>query len=195
MKSLEYLPQNKKRYGAKTTEEVRTDMASHLSEKDFEAIVEKTRKVVLSAISRTLDSEFYEAIDDVAQNTYFRLYKSLIKRQFRGDSKLETYVYTIARNESLRMNKRMVREKKKSRKVMDLTDEKDFITDNSDQINRLALENALDRLPSSYREVMMYVIDNMSVNEISNRLNIPKGTVKSRTKRGRDLLKKILMEA
>lgn len=170
-------------------------MANLLSEKEFEDIVQKTKKVVLAAISRTLLSEFYEAIDDVAQDTYFRLYKSLMKNKFRGESKIETYVYTIARNESLRMNKKLLREKRKSQKIIDSSNEKDFIIDDDTaNTDKIALETALEQLPIVYREVIKCAMDNMPTSEIASRLNIPQGTVKSRTKRGKDLLKKIMME-
>ena len=83
-------------------------------EHDFAEIVERTKGVVLSAISKTLDAEFSSHIDDVVQETYLRAYKSLQKEQFKNNSSIETWLYTIARNESLRMNEKLVRERQKS---------------------------------------------------------------------------------
>ncbi|KPA30808.1 putative terminase, ATPase subunit, gpP-like protein [Leptospira interrogans] len=50
-----------------------------MTESEFAEIVNSTRNTVLSAIEKNLAERFYYAIDDVAQETYFRAYKALKK--------------------------------------------------------------------------------------------------------------------
>ena len=54
-----------------------------MTETVFAEIIKETKGVVLSAIEKTLFNRFYHAIDDVAQETYLRAYKSLDRNQFR----------------------------------------------------------------------------------------------------------------
>src|SRR5271157_5838929 len=89
-----------------------------MTEKEFADIVGSTKKIVLSAIEKHLSARFYHAIDDIAQESYLRAYRSIIKNKFRGDSKIETWLYAIARNEALRMNDRLAREEEKFKKVL-----------------------------------------------------------------------------
>ena len=95
-----------------------------MDDKEFAGIVNSTKPIVLSAIKKYVAAQYFHSIDDVVQETYLRAYKSLIKNSFRGESSMETWLYAIARNESLRMMKKINREeiklKKKARKMDDL---------------------------------------------------------------------------
>ena len=90
-----------------------------MTEQEFIKIVDETQGLVLSAIEKNLPERFYHAIDDIAQETYFRAYKSLKKNKFKGKSTVQTWVYTIARNETLRMYKKLDREEKKFNRSID----------------------------------------------------------------------------
>ncbi|HEY1405165.1 MAG TPA: hypothetical protein VF857_01020, partial [Spirochaetota bacterium] len=67
-----------------------------MDDKEFAIIVRKTKKVVLSSIGRHLPARFSHAIDDIAQESYIRAYRSLVKGAFRNESSLETWLYAIA---------------------------------------------------------------------------------------------------
>ena len=55
------------------------------------------------------------------------------------------------------------------------------------------VRGALEELPPKYREALFLVyIEGMAVDETARTLGVPSGTVKSRLKRGRDALKKLL---
>lgn len=57
------------------------------------------------------------------------------------------------------------------------------------------VNTALNKLDKEFREiVILYYYDDFSVNEISDILGIPKGTIKSRLARAREKLKRILEE-
>ena len=73
----------------------------------FASIVEETKGVVLKAVRSNLFYEYYYALDDVVQETYIRAYRSLVKNKFKEESKLSSWLFTIARNESIRMNEKL----------------------------------------------------------------------------------------
>ncbi|MBN2723732.1 MAG: sigma-70 family RNA polymerase sigma factor [Deltaproteobacteria bacterium] len=153
------------------------------TESEFEEIVHSTKNIVLSAISRNLHPSLYRCIDDVVQETYLRAYKSLVKGKFRGDSTLETWIYTIARNESLRMNS-------KNRRIY--LPDFEMEAGVAFEYESIGLEKAMDKIPDKYREVLLLRMEGFSEEEISSRLEISTGTVKSRAFRGREMLGKIL---
>ena len=84
---------------------------------NFDTIISETKLLVLKTIGETLIDRFDDATEDVAQEVYFRVYKAIKKGQFRGDSKLSTWIYQIAKNESNRMNQKRIKEETKAKKI------------------------------------------------------------------------------
>jgi len=164
-----------------------------MTEKEFADLVGSTKKIVLSAIEKHLSARFYHAIDDIAQESYLRAYRSIIKNKFRGDSKIETWLYSIAKNEALRMNNRLAREEEKFKKsVLDI--KYNSGTHNRDSDDMEILYNAIDKLPDIYRDVMELIAKGFTMKQVASKLDIEVGTVKSRTSRGKEALHKILLE-
>lgn len=170
-----------------------------MNEECFARIVEETKGVVLSAIKKNLFSEYYYAIDDVVQETYIRAYRSLVKNKFRENSKLSSWLYTIAKNESIRMNKKLKRGEKRRKNYMEeRVDSLGFVKCNPVQ-ERMEEDELIDRLleciedlPEKFRPVMDLYVRGFDNNQISNFLSIPRGTVKSRIHRGKKKLKNIM---
>jgi len=158
-----------------------------MTEREFADIVGRTKKVVLSAIEKNLASRFYHSIDDVVQETYLRAYSSLTKGKFRGESSIDTWLYSIARNESLRMNEKLLREERKEKKLIEAEEP---AADSADDNIALLQENIL-KLPEKYGSVLSLVSLGYSLNQISEKLGLNIGTVKSRISRG----KKIIQES
>jgi RNA polymerase sigma-70 factor, ECF subfamily len=160
-----------------------------MTELEFAAIVGQTKKTVLSAVRKHLAARFFHAIDDVVQETYLRGYRHLAGGRFRNESSLETWLYAIARNESLRMNERLAREEVKAEKEaarwMSLERDRNAPDD------AIALDGMLARLPAKYREVVELKSQGYSEQEIAGRLKINTGTVKSRFSRGKEMLQKL----
>lgn len=62
-----------------------------------------------------------------------------------------------------------------------------------DRLTAEGLASALDQLPEEYRvATTLYLMDNLSYQEIADALEVPIGTVRSRIHRGRNLLQKAL---
>ena len=156
-----------------------------MNEREFAEFVKNTKKTVLFAIGKNMASRFYHAIDDVAQETYIRAYRALEKNSFKGDSSIETWLYTIARNESIRMNNKLLREEEKTKKSLTIFDKTD---DSSDSEDAEYLQEHISLLPEKYRDVLVLSSKGFNISDISQELGIPSGTVKSRTARGKKMI-------
>jgi RNA polymerase sigma-70 factor (ECF subfamily) len=157
-----------------------------MNEREFAEIVKRTKKTVLSAIEKNMSSRFYHAIDDVAQETYIRAYNGLIKNSFRGDSSIETWLYKIARNESLRMNQKLTREEEKAKKVSESGNLAHIQKPDSGET--AYLHDQLTLLPEKYRSVLTLWSQGFNIKDISQKLGIRPGTVKSRASRGKKII-------
>lgn len=163
-----------------------------MNDVEFTTIVHETKSVVLSAIQRHLYDRFHHALDDVAQETYLRAYRSLAKGAHRGEGKISTWLYTIARNESLRMNRRLLREEEKNERQKDELHV--YSAGTGDQHELLDLERAIAALPGRYRQVTELQKEGYSEEEIAIILSIRRGTVKSRLSRAREKLYQLMKE-
>ena len=164
-----------------------------MNEHEFASIIKDTKPIVLSAIERNLIGAYYNYIDDVAQETYLRAYRALSKNKFKGDSSISTWIYAIARNEAKRMNLKLSKEEIKAKRKAEK--ELQNISHNTSlkvDIDILALNEGINNLPDKYKEVLLLVKDGYSINEISLKLKLNSSTVKSRTSRGKELLRKIM---
>ena len=159
-----------------------------MNEKEFAEIVKNTKKTVLSAIGKNMAPRFYHAIDDVAQETYIRAYRALEGNSFKGDSSIETWIYVIARNESIRMNTKLLREEDKSKKALTAFEEANSENFSADFDNSEYINEHITLLPEKYRDVLILTYKGFNISDISKKLGIPSGTVKSRSARGKKMI-------
>lgn len=110
--------------------------------------------------------------------------------KFREESKLSTWLYTIARNESYRMNQKLMREEKKLEKVTQKLRESGTSEIASSEKSNLLFEY-LKQIPEKYKIILQHYFDGFSEKEIAEKLSIKTGTVKSRAFRGKEILRKI----
>jgi RNA polymerase sigma-70 factor (ECF subfamily) len=162
-----------------------------MTEEKFTEFVRMTKEIVLSAVSKHLAARFHHSIDDVVQETYIRAYRGFQRGNFRCNSSLNTWIYTIARNESRRMSERLIREEAKfAKSVMAIkTETKNIRYDDEENIK--AMKELIDNLPEKYRIVMERISMGFSERLIAEELAISRGTVKSRAYKGRELLHRI----
>ena len=163
-----------------------------MNEKEFTKIVNSTKKVVLNAIRKHLQPEYYESIDDVAQEVYMRAFNSLSQGKFRKESEISTWLHTIARNESIRMNDKQNREIEKTEAMKpDVKEEYTMDLESEDSNEKSYLKELLNALPEKYKKVMELDVLGYKDKQIAQMLQISAGTVKSRNSRARDLLRKM----
>jgi RNA polymerase sigma-70 factor (ECF subfamily) len=143
-----------------------------------------------------------ELAEDVAQETFLRAYKSAAR--YRQISKFSTWLYTIAlnlcRNELRRRKFKtyslegMAERDEDSKIRVDIPDEK--TQPDLDMERKEAgtlVRQAVEKLPEKFKApLVLRDIQELTYEEISEILNLPEGTVKSRINRGRMRVKEIL---
>lgn len=137
---------------------------------------------------------------DVLQNVFVKIIRGI--KQFHGSSSLKTWIYRIAMHEALNCRRGWFRRRR--REVFSLDDEGHGECDVTPEgetpyewvaLNerREAVTKALGSLCEPYRSaVILREMENFTYEEIAEVLGVAEGTVKSRIKRGRELLRRKL---
>ncbi len=142
-----------------------------------------------------------EEAEDALQEIFIKVYQSL--DSFKLGYKFTPWIYAVAMNEL----RQIYRKKKKSFSNENSNFSQESISTNShseytDPVESLEREEkrekvlkAIDSLKENLREVIvLYYLNDMSVEDISEILNIGRENVKSRLHRARKKLKKMLNE-
>ena len=163
----------------------------------FEEIVRRYRDPLFNFVVRLLGDAFYS--EDVVQETFLRVFRN--KHRYHQVAKFSTWIYTIASNlAKTELRRRKVRNffsissRGEDEKDYDLQDTSTDIERDVDGIikNEIILKE-ISALPYHFKEaVLLRDIQDLSYEEISQILNVPLGTVKSRVNRGRSRLQKKL---
>ena len=178
------------------------DLIKRFQDGDEQAYVElvnRFRDRLMNFVYRfTSDSEQSE---DIVQETLIKLYTH--KHYYKKIAKFSTWIYTIAANYA----KTELR-KKKNRKITNLSqmssDEKDYdlpsVQPDADQLIESEylekrIQSAINTLPLHFKTVIVLRdVQELSYDEISNIVEVPLGTVKSRINRARLQLQKELKD-
>lgn len=159
----------------------------------FAALVERHQGRILALLERLTGC--HEQARDLAQETFVAAYRKL--SSFAGRSAFSTWLYRIACNHASAAGRRR-------RPVVALIGDDgaaiEPVAGLADVSARLEQEDlarrvaaALDRLDGRYREVVVLSdMQGLSYEEISEALDIPPGTVRSRLHRGRLELRRLL---
>jgi RNA polymerase sigma-70 factor (ECF subfamily) len=172
----------------------------------FDLIVRRNRASLVSFIARLLGNQ--DAAEDLAQETFVRMFKA-IKRYRSGAAKFSTWMYHIASN--LCKNERRNRGRRGRFFVDSVNTEERFGQDQGSEDliatapahvslqpeNQLeqkerehTVQSAISKLPERYRlPLILRDLQDLSYEEISDSLNLPLGTTKSRINRARLMLK------
>ncbi|MFV0393412.1 MAG: RNA polymerase sigma factor [Coprobacillaceae bacterium] len=128
--------------------------------------------------------------EEVVQNTFIKIIEK--REGLQDERSFNSWVYRIAYNTSLdlyRKNKR-----RNTENPQDIEDMSDIDSDTENTIRKKvileSIQNQIDDLPNDMREicVLRFVAD-CSIEEISEIMKIPKGTVKSRLHRAKSKMK------
>jgi len=126
----------------------------------------------------------YNDAEDIAQEAMLKAFKSIDK--FKGNSKFHTWVWRIAKNEAVNHHIKWS-QRRPPRQDVDYNDAHltnmetpEQIAEESDLESRIM--SVLDNAPDDVRIMFIESIlsSDFSHDKIAKRLNIPKGTVKSR---------------
>ncbi len=170
------------------TEEIIKKAASG-DEKAFESIYKAYFGFVSNVAYRVVRKK--EEAEEVCQEVFMIIYKNL--KDFRGYSALKTWIYRITINHAMKYSKRIRRQtqgmveyddnysweanQEQTRQKMD---EKD---------NEKMVEELLSKLnPEQRKCIILRSLEGLTYQEISETLEIPINTVRSRIKRAREIM-------
>jgi len=181
------------------------DMIAAGNQNGFPTLIRRFNQL-LYRTARSIVKDDFDA-EDVVQNAYVLAYRDI--GNFRGESKLSTWLVRIVINEALAC----LRKRARSAHVINLdAQELDQMLESAAEPtgNRAALpeeilirrdlrrliDATIDKLPASYRTVfVLRAVHELSVAETAGRLDIPEATVRTRFFRARTLLCKALSVA
>ena len=163
--------------------------------KSFERLVEKHR-TQLSAYARRLSRNSADA-EDLVQETFLRAYTH--RHTLRESGSIASWLFVTLRN--LFINQR----RQRSRHPMAVSIEADTLPEIPDsslsdpelviikQMEQAAVHRATAALPDTYRIALLLADqEGLSYQEISERLGLPLGTVRSRISRARQRVQRAL---
>ena len=162
----------------------------------FEALMRRHNRMLFRTARAILrdDAEAEEALQDA----YLKAYRAL--DQFRGDSKISTWLVRITANEALMR----LRKRARTAEIVDLhaspVPEEAAVRKEEQPESQAArkelrglLESKIDALPEAFRTVfILRGLEEFSVEETAAALDIPEATVRTRFFRARSLLREAL---
>jgi RNA polymerase sigma-70 factor, ECF subfamily len=163
----------------------------------FSALMQRYNRTLYRA-ARGITGDDGEA-EDVVQEAWVRAYTHLA--EFRGESRLATWLVRITLNEALGRKRRArptleineIDQDQGASVIMFSSAPADPESDLSRRQIGHILAQAIDSLPPSFRAVfMLRAVEEMSVEEVALQLGIPEATVRTRMHRCRALLGKAI---
>ena len=133
-----------------------------------------------------------ETAEDIVQETFLRAFRK--RDEYRAIANFSTWLFTIAGNLAKSELRRRKRWRMISAERADVTDTGMELPDESARPDKVAessiadvqIQNAINSLPNNYRQVILLRdVEGMSYQEISEIVDCPVGTVKSRGNRAR----------
>ena len=161
----------------------------------FTVLVDRYKDLVYTLAIRMMKNK--EEAEEVAQDTFIKMYKSLNK--FKGDSKFSTWIYRVAYNtclDRLKKNKRQ----QQTVAIDEYTEHQVKTIDNAldkieTQEKQQAIKDCLELLPSEDSFLLtLYYFEELSLDEISKIVGITANNVKVKIFRSRKKLATILKE-
>ncbi|AVR46684.1 RNA polymerase subunit sigma-70 [Christiangramia fulva] len=122
----------------------------------------------------------HDDTDDILQNTFLKIFRNI--KQFKGDSKLYSWMYRIATNESITfLNKKARRQKISSEELQNqiLDNLESDVYFEGEEI-QLKLQRAIATLPDKQQQVFnMKYFEELKYREMAEILNTSEGALKA----------------
>ena len=165
----------------------------------FEVLFKKYREQVARLVYSIAKDD--SIVDDIVQEVFLLVYRHIAK--FRQHAAFKTWIYRITVNEALRQIGRMRRWQPLPEGEFDASrlPSAMVVFENGDSPERVLIDGeqkrlvqrALDEIKPHHRMILvLYYLEDLSVQEIAQVLEIPEGSVKSRLFYARDSLRKVL---
>jgi RNA polymerase sigma factor (sigma-70 family) len=161
------------------------------NENAFRYLVANHQRLVLHIVGRVVKQQ--EDVEDICQEVFVKVFRKI--KKFRGESRLSTWIATIAYNTSISHIRG------KARKQEELVDEEARLdlgktdewqvqgTVEKEEAKKILLQ-LIEKLPVQYRTVLtLFHLEEFSYKEVEEITGMPEGTIKSYLSRARKLLK------
>lgn len=157
-------------------------------EEIFDELVRRHKEKVRNIVYLTLNDR--DAVDDIAQDVFITVYRSL--KNFRFESQFTTWLYRVTVNKCKDHLRR-----KNIRKIVlpfkDTQEDPGYEISPESSDTKEIIQQAISKLPDKMRiPLLLKDIEGFSYQEIAETMQCEIGTVKSRIFRAREGLKKIL---
>ena len=171
-------------------------------ESAYETLLERFQQPVYNLVYRLIDDPSESS--DVVQEVFLKVFRNVAS--FRGQSSLKTWIYRIAVNEAHNRRRWFGRHRRPEVGLEAEEEGKGWLDHLSDPARspydlvlneewRVAIEEALTGLNPVFRSaVILRDLECLSYEEIADVLDVSLGTVKSRILRGREALRRALMD-
>ena len=185
--------------GESVTDKQLVERVQHGDKKAFDLLVLKYQQRIINLVSRFVYSP--SDAQDIAQEAFIKAYRAL--PNFRGESAFYTWMYRIAVNTA--KNHLAVKSRRPLESAQDI-DDVEQIEGNStlrhqetpehlllrDEIQETIL-NSIEALPEDLKAaITLREVEGLSYEDISNAMDCPIGTVRSRIFRAREAIDKEL---
>lgn len=155
------------------------------NERDFASLIKQHSRIINKV------SYFYAndklPFDDLRQEIYVNIWLGL--KQFRGDSKMSTWIYRVAVNSALmalRSSKPKIETVSVDFGLLDISSEADDVQ----RENLQALQSLINRLEDIEKAIMLLWLDEHSYDEIADIIGLKRNTVAVKIHRIKDKLSK-----
>lgn len=157
----------------------------------FRYLVANHQRLVLHVVGRVIQRQ--DEVEDICQEVFIKVFSKI--KKFRGDSRLSTWIATIAYNTSITHVRKHIRRGEQSYDEQPLL----VVLEKDDSLNQKGIEKEeakkilmemIEELPVNYRTVLtLFHLEEFSYKEIEEITGMPEGTIKSYLSRARKLLK------
>ena len=158
---------------------------------DLDAIVAKYRPVVSFRVKKSIGVRTPDW-EDVVNEIMINVVEKLKKDEFRGDSSIGTFIYTIT-------SRRIIDFIRKKSKVLKHAPEPNpYLSPQEHVENRERAQwiaDSIEKLKPKYKEVLyLYYYQELSREEVAKKLNISSRRVSERVNYAQKLLRKVMKE-
>ncbi|MBE0572799.1 MAG: sigma-70 family RNA polymerase sigma factor [Ignavibacteriaceae bacterium] len=165
------------------------------NESDYSIIINRYKNKAFSMLTRMLKNEF--DAEEVLQDCFLKAYNSL--SSFKGEAKFSTWFYRIVYNSALT---KLSSQKRKIEAEMtsvedhfNLVSEYNSVDIEKKDINEL-VHKIINKLPEKYSAIItMFYLNEMSIEEISEVMQITASNVKVMLHRSRNLLRDLVLKS
>ena len=154
----------------------------------FEQLVKRYQHKLLGFVYHMVHNE--QVSDDIVQESFINLYKTIDRVD--ASKKFSSYVFAIARNTAISHIRKFKKEISLDELLVSGEEESLYAQIvQAEQAHTVA--RALAKIPVHYQKaIRLYYFEDLSYEEVAQKLGLPINTVRTHLRRGKELLKQVL---